>query len=120
MKRSWRAALAGLVLALLMTGTVLLTRSVAQAPPDQMGPGGPAGPGGPGMMGPPPGMMGMMGMGGGGTVLAATDKFVYVVRGDTLYQFDADRLALVKQATIPGGAAAQMRQQRQMQPQQQQ
>ncbi len=57
--------------------------------------GGPGGPGGPGF-GPP------MGMGpGGGRQLTATPNGVYVLRGNTLYAFDARTLKLTGQAELP-------------------
>lgn len=34
-------------------------------------------------------------------VMTATDKYVYILRGNTLYQFDAGSLTLVKQADLP-------------------
>ena len=58
--------------------------------PGMGGPGGPGGMGGPGMMrmGPPP-------------TLTATDKYVYVLRGETLYQFSADGLKLLAKSELP-------------------
>lgn len=40
--------------------------------------------------------------------IAVTDKYVFVVRGDVLYQFDAETLKLINQATFgpPPAAAA--------------
>ena len=58
-------------------------------------PGGGFGQGG-GMRGPM-----MMGMGGAPATVTATDKFVYVLRGDTLMQFSVDGLKLVAKATLP-------------------
>ena len=54
------------------------------------GMGGPGGVAGPGMMrmGPPP-------------ILTATDKYVYVLRGETLYQFSADGLKLLAKSELP-------------------
>ena len=61
-------------------------------PPMGQGPGmgGPSGMGGPGMMrmGPPP-------------LMTATDRYVYVLRGDTLYQFSADGLRLLAKSELP-------------------
>lgn len=57
-------------------------------------PGGPGFPGGPGV-GP------MRGFGMGAPVMTATDRFVYVLRGNTLYQFSVDGLRLVNQAQLP-------------------
>jgi len=47
------------------------------------------------------GGMGRVGGGGGGASVAASGNFVYVVSGNTLYQFSADGLKLVTKATIP-------------------
>ena len=58
------------------------------------------GPGGGGFGG-PGGMMGMMGGGGGGTSIAATDKYVYIVRGNTLYQYAVEGLKLLAKAELP-------------------
>jgi hypothetical protein len=58
--------------------------------PGGQGQGGGGFPGGP-----------MMGMGGGGGSLTATDRYVYVLRGNTLYQFSADGLQLKARAELP-------------------
>jgi hypothetical protein len=34
-------------------------------------------------------------------VITATDKYVYVLRGDTLFQFSADGLKLLARAELP-------------------
>ena len=47
------------------------------------------------MMGP------MMGMGGGGASITATEKHVYVLRGDQLLQYSVDGLKLTAKATLP-------------------
>ena len=54
------------------------------------GMGGPGGAGSPGMMriGPPP-------------VITATEKYVYILRGETLYQFSADGLKLLAKSELP-------------------
>jgi hypothetical protein len=47
-----------------------------------------------------------------GAVVTATDRYVFVLRGDTLYKFDAGNLRLLAQAQVPasgmnsGGAGA--------------
>ncbi|WP_309710817.1 hypothetical protein [Armatimonas sp.] len=66
-------------------------------------PGGGGGFGGPGGgQGRPGGMGGMMGMmGGGGASIAATDKYVYILRGDQLLQYSVDGLKLTAKATLP-------------------
>jgi hypothetical protein len=67
-----------------------------------MGQGGPGmGQGMPGMGG--PGMMGMMpGMGRPGQtpVMVATAEYVYILRGNTLYQFSAKELKLLNKVTL--------------------
>jgi hypothetical protein len=40
-------------------------------------------------------------VGGGGASVAASGNYVYVVSGNTLYQFSVDGLKLVTKATIP-------------------
>ena len=67
----------------------------------------------PGMPGGPPGMPGgpppfMMGGGPGGpTAVVATEKYVYVVRGETLYQFKAEpKLELVARVSLAEGQTA--------------
>jgi len=74
----------------------------------QGGPGGggfPGGQGGPGGGGFPGGQGGgmMRGMMGGGMqpVVTATERYVYVLRGDTLFQYSAEGLKLVAKATLP-------------------
>ena len=42
--------------------------------------------------------------GGGAPVITATERFVYVLRGNTLYQFDANGLRLLAQADLPAMA----------------
>ena len=73
-------------------------------------PGGQGGPGGGGFGGPggggfPGGQGGgmMRGMMGGGMqpVVTATERYVYVLRGDTLFQYSAEGLKLVAKATLP-------------------
>jgi len=70
-------------------------------------PGGQGGPGGGGFgggQGGPGGGGGMMrGMMGGGMqpVVTATERYVYVLRGDTLFQYSAEGLKLVAKATLP-------------------
>ncbi|MGC4044920.1 MAG: hypothetical protein QM758_14090 [Armatimonas sp.] len=118
MKRAtfWGGALAGAVIAL--SGVYVLEQAKAQDPglPRQGGqgqggfPGRPGGQGGfgggfgggqgGGFPGGPP--MGMMGMGGGGGAsITATDKYVYVLRGNTLYQFAAEGLKMLGKAELP-------------------
>ena len=80
-------------------------------PGGQGGPGGggfPGGQGGPGGGGFPGGQGGqgggmMRGMMGGGMqpVVTATERYVYVLRGDTLFQYSAEGLKLVAKATLP-------------------
>jgi len=76
--------------------------AIAQLPPEgplppgpAPGPGFPPGPGMPGMGPMPPMML-------GGASLCAAGDFVYVLRGNTLYQFRAKDLKLVNQAELPG------------------
>lgn len=64
-----------------------------QLPPGP-GPGFPPGPGMPGMGPMPPMML-------GGASLCAAGDFVYVLRGNTLYQFLARELKLVNQVQLP-------------------
>jgi hypothetical protein len=45
-------------------------------------------------------MRGMMG-GGMQPVVTATERYVYVLRGDTLFQYSAEGLKLVAKATLP-------------------
>lgn len=67
-------------------------------------PGGGQGFGGPGGQGFGPGGqgrgMGMMGMGPAPSI-TATDKYVYILRGDQLLQYSADGLKLVAKTTLP-------------------
>lgn len=70
------------------------------------GQGGPGGGGFPGGQGGPGGGFGggmMRGMMGGGMqpVVTATERYVYVLRGDTLFQYSAEGLKLVAKATLP-------------------
>lgn len=63
--------------------------------------GGQGGPGGGFGGGQGGGMMrGMMG-GGMQPVVTATERYVYVLRGDTLFQYSAEGLKLVAKATLP-------------------
>jgi hypothetical protein len=39
-----------------------------------------------------------------GTSIAANEKYVYVVKGNTLYKFDARNLNLVRQASFPAAS----------------
>jgi hypothetical protein len=79
--------------------------SFAQAqdrpPPPMGGPGmaehGKPGMGGPGMRDHGMMMMHMMSR----PTMTATDKHVYILRGDTLYQFSADGLKLLGKAELP-------------------
>ncbi len=43
---------------------------------------------------------------GGGGSLAANDRYVYVLRGDTIYQYDASSLRFVRAVRLPAGPAA--------------
>jgi hypothetical protein len=45
-------------------------------------------------------MRGMMG-GGMQPVVTATERYVYVLRGDTLFQYSAEGLKLIAKATLP-------------------
>ena len=49
----------------------------------------------------PLGQGGGMRVGGGGSSVAASGNFVYVVSGNTLYQFSVDGLKLVAKTTLP-------------------
>lgn len=49
----------------------------------------------------PLGQGGGMRMGGGGGSVAASGNFVYVLSGNTLYQFSVDGLKLVAKTTLP-------------------
>jgi hypothetical protein len=48
-----------------------------------------------------PGQGGGMRAGGGGASVAASGNYVYVVSGNTLYQFSVDGLKLVAKTTLP-------------------
>ena len=48
-----------------------------------------------------PGQGGGMRAGGGNASVAATERYVYVLRGDVLMQFSADGLKLVAKTTLP-------------------
>lgn len=64
-------------------------------------PGGGPGQGFPGG-GPGQGFRGMGPMmGGGGASVTATEKYVYVLRGDNLYQYSVDGLKLTAKAVLP-------------------
>lgn len=63
----------------------------------QGGPGGGQTGPGVGFFGGPGGMMG----GGGGASIAATDKYVYILRGNTLYQYSVEGLKLLAKAELP-------------------
>ena len=49
----------------------------------------------------PLGQGGGMRAGGGGSSVAASGNYVYVVSGNTLYQFSVDGLKLVAKTTLP-------------------
>lgn len=49
----------------------------------------------------PLGQGGGMRVGGGGSSVAASGNYVYVVSGNTLYQFSVDGLKLVAKTTLP-------------------
>jgi hypothetical protein len=49
----------------------------------------------------PLGQGGVMRAGGGGGSVAASGNFVYVLSGNTLYQFSVDGLKLVTKTTLP-------------------
>ena len=96
-----------IVLALVVAASAaVLSKSdpvVAQVPPG-MGEGAPQRPpggfAGRAPMGPSP-MMGMgMGMMSGMPAIAATESYVYVVQGNTLYQFSAKTLKQVKKTQL--------------------
>ena len=75
-------------------------------PGGQGGPGGFGGPGGGGFPGGQGGFGGggmIRGMMGGGMqpVVTATERYVYVLRGDTLFQYSAEGLKLIAKATLP-------------------
>ena len=81
----------------LLTGAALVaggylwmeSTNAQERPPMGQGMAGPGGMG-PGMMrmGPPP-------------TMTATDKYVYVLRGDMLYQFSTDGLKLLAKSELP-------------------
>jgi len=90
------AATAGMVLlGLVLVGWLVQDRAAAQpAPPE-----GPEQPGRPGVPGGGMGlMMRMMQVPG---ALAVTDKYVYVLHGNTLYQFDAEDLTQLNKVDLP-------------------
>jgi hypothetical protein len=113
MKRAtfWSGALAGVIVAL--SGMYVMERAQAQdgqggfPRPGGQGGGFPGRPGGGGQGGFPgggggfPGGPPMMGMGGGGATMTATERYVYVLRGNTLYQFSAEGLKLLGKAELP-------------------
>src|SRR4051794_2396367 len=74
-------------------------------PPGQPSPGGPGGML-QGIMGALSGLM--AGGGGGGPQVAATDRFVYVLRGDQLFSFDASSLKQTGQTMLPMPPMPQM------------
>ncbi len=99
-----------IVLALVVAASAaVLSKSdpvVAQAPPG-MGEAAPQGPPPPGAFGGKPAMpmMGMgMGMMGGMPAIAATNSHVYVVQGNTLYQFSAKTLKQVNKTRVAATA----------------
>lgn len=57
-------------------------------------------PGGPGE-GPRQGLGQMMRTGGGSGSVAASEKYVYVLQGGTLYQYSADGLRVTGQTRVP-------------------
>lgn len=63
--------------------------------------GFPGGPGGQGGGFPGGGPMGMMRGPGGGASLTATDKYVYVLQGNMLYQYSVDGLKLTAKVQLP-------------------
>jgi hypothetical protein len=78
--------------------------SLAQAqdrPPPPPGGPGMAEHGKPGMGGPGMRDHGMMMHMMSRPTMTATDKYVYILRGDTLYQFSADGLKLLGKAELP-------------------
>jgi len=100
----------------LLFGTLLVVGAavaVALAQPGEQG--GPPGDGGPGMGGGPPMMggpfMGMRGGPPGSLVVTATEKYLFVVRGNTVFQLDVNTLEILKQKDLPeperGGPARQ-------------
>jgi hypothetical protein len=88
-----------------ITGAALAAAcSLAQAQDRPPPPGGPGmaehdkpGMGAPGMRDHRMMMMRMMSR----PTMTATDKYVYILRGDTLYQFSADGLKLLGKAELP-------------------
>ena len=92
----------GLAMAVVVAAGLWMQAALAQQdrPPMGQGPGmGGHGMHGPGMggHGMGPGMMHM----GPPAILEATDKYVYVLRGDTLFQYSADGLKLLARAELP-------------------
>ena len=57
----------------------------------------------------PLGQGGGMRAGGGGASVAASGNYVYVVSGNTLYQFSVDGLKLVAKTTLPTTARGEGR-----------
>lgn len=92
-----------LVCALLVLGTAVAVSLAQQGGGGAGGPGMGGMGGGPGMGG--PGMMGGgMGMRGGppqNTALVATEKYLFIVRGNTVYQMDVNTLELLRQKDLP-------------------
>ena len=115
--------------ALTLTGMAAMERASAKDPVQQGGGGfgggqqggqggfgGPGGQGGQGGFGGPGGGQGGRGgfgggqgggfpgmgmMGGGAATIAATDKYVYILRGNTLYQYSVEGLKLLAKTEIP-------------------
>lgn len=93
MPTAWRntgIAVAGLALAILIAG--LWQATSAQQPPPP--------PPGPAPQATPPGALAAR-LALGQVAIAANDEFVYVVRGNTLYQFSARNLEMVKSVQLP-------------------
>ena len=91
-------AISGLILMMVLVGAVVAEDTTPPAPmqpppPRQQGPGGPDQPARQWQMR----FIGAMQPG----AIFATEKNVYVLRGDTLYQFRASDLELVKKVTVP-------------------
>ena len=66
---------------------------------EERGRGRPGGRGGGFSRGGPGGMMSMRGM-TGSAAICATEKYVYVVRGNTLYQFESNGLKLIAKTSL--------------------
>ena len=101
------AIVSGVMVVLLLGG--LLAYALAQAPGGFQGGGAGAqgaqgGQGNRPMMGGMRGMMGMM----GGAAIAVSGDAVFVVRGNTLFKFDAETLELLAQAEMPMPEMPQM------------